>query len=182
MKHSGPNWSGWHISRVARSVAFRARIVPECWRGLSNAAVAVKLRTTGFTVGFWRNRFIAEGLAGLGAPSAKIEQMVHLTLEKTPRGATDRSSSGLAARTGLSQSTISRIWRAFGLKPHRTENIQLSTYPRLIEKVRHIVGLYMNPPDGALCTVCGQKESNPGLKPQPADSAPASRATGAPHP
>ena len=85
-------------SRRSRSVAFRARIVLECGRGLSNAAVAAKLRTTGFTVGFWRNRFIAGGVAGLGdepRPGAprqigddKIEQAVRLTLEKTPKGAT----------------------------------------------------------------------------------------------
>jgi len=119
-------------SRSARSVAFRARIVLECGGGASNAAVATKLRTTGFTVGLWRNRFIAEGVGGLGddpRPGApreigdeKIEQVVRLTLEKTPKGATHWSSRMLAARTGLSQSTISRIWRAFGLKPHRTES------------------------------------------------------------
>src|SRR5277367_4057951 len=109
-------------SRSARSVAFRARIVLECASGLSNAAVAAKQRTTGFTVGLWRNRFIVEGVAGLGdeprpgAPRAigdeKIEQIVRLTLDKTPKGATHWSSRMLAARTGLSQSTISRIWRA----------------------------------------------------------------------
>jgi transposase len=87
--------------------------------GLSNAAVAAKLRTRGFTVGFWRNRFIAEGISGLGdelSPGAprqfgddKIEQVVRLTLERIPKGATHWSSRGLAARSGLSQSTISRI-------------------------------------------------------------------------
>jgi transposase len=126
-------------SRSARSVAFRARIVLECAGGASNAAVAAKLRTTGFTVGLWRNRFIAEGIAGLGdepRPGAprevgdeKVEQVVRLTMEKTPKGATHWSSRMLAARTGLSQSTISRIWRAFGLKPHRTESFQLSNDP-----------------------------------------------------
>lgn len=156
-----------HQARRSRAMAFRARIVLECWRGRSNAAVAAKLRTTGFTVGFWRNRFIAEGLAGLGdepRPGAprqigddKIVQVVRLTLEKTPRGATHWSSRGLAARTGLSQSTISRIWRAFGLKPHRTENFQLSTDPLLIDKVRDIVGLYMNPPHGALVLCVDEK-------------------------
>ena len=147
-------------SRSARSVAFRARIVLECAGGASNAAVAAKLRTTGFTVGLWRNRFIAEGVVGLGdepRPGApreigdeKVEQVVRLTLEKTPRGTTHWSSRMLAARTGLSQSTISRIWRAFGLKPHRTESFQLSTDPLLIDKVRDIVGLYLDPPHHAL--------------------------------
>lgn len=156
-----------HQVRHSRSVAFRARIVLECLRGVSNAAVAIKLRTTGFTVGFWRNRFIAGGVAGLGdepRPGAprqigddKIEQVVRLTLEKTPKGATHWSSRGLAAKSGLSQSTISRIWRAFGLKPHRTENFQLSTDPLLIDKVRDIVGLYMNPPDHGLILCVDEK-------------------------
>lgn len=108
-------------SRSARSAAFRARIVLECAGGANNAAVAAKLRTTGFTVGLWRNRFITEGVAGLGdeprpgAPRAigdeKIERVVRLTLEKTPPGATHWSSRMLAAKTGLSQSTVSRIVR-----------------------------------------------------------------------
>src|ERR1700756_3681979 len=154
-------------SRSARSMAFRARIILECARGASNAAVAAKLHTTGFTVGLWRNRFIAEGVAGLGdepRPGAppeigdeKIERVVRLTLEKTPKGATHWSSRMLAARTGLSQSTISRIWRAFGLKPHRTESFQLSTDPLLIDKVRDIVGLYLDPPHHALVLCVDEK-------------------------
>jgi len=154
-------------SRSARSVAFRARIVLECGGGASNAAVAAKLRTTGFTVGLWRNRFIAEGVTGLGdeprprAPreigDEKIEQVVWLTLEKTAKGATHWSSRMLAVRTGLSQSTISRIWRAFGLKPHRTESFQLSTDPLLIDKVRDIVGLYLDPPHRALVLCVDEK-------------------------
>src|SRR6266481_375156 len=137
-------------SRSSRSAAFRARIVLACAKGASNAAVAANLHTTGFTVGLWRNRFIAEGVAGLGdepRPGApreigdeKVEQVVRLTLEKTPKGATHWSSRMLAARTGLSQSTISRIWRAFGLKPHRTESFQLSPDPLLIDKVQILLG------------------------------------------
>ena len=154
-------------SRSARSVAFRARIILECREGTSNAAVAAKLRTTGFTVGLWRNRFIAAGVAGLGdvpRPGApreigdeKVEQVVRLTLEKTPQGATHWSSRMLAARTGLSQSTISRIWRAFGLKPHRAESFQLSKDPLLIDKVRDIVGLYLDPPHHALVLCVDEK-------------------------
>jgi len=141
-------------SRSARSAAFRARIVLECASGVNNAAVAAKLRTTGFTVGLWRNRFIAEGVAGLGdepRPGAprevgdeKIERIVRLTLENAPMGATHWSSRMLAAKTGLSQSTISRIWRAFGLKPYRAEGFQLSSDPLLVDKVRDIVGLYLD--------------------------------------
>src|SRR5271165_1008137 len=154
-------------SRRRRSVAFRARIILRCANGLSNAAVARKLRTTDFTVGFWRNRFIAEGVAGLGdepRPGAprqigdeEIERVVRLTLEKTPKGATHWSTRRLAARTGFSQSSISRIWRAFGLKPHRSESFQLSTDPRLIDKVRDIVGLYLNPPDHAMVLAVDEK-------------------------
>ena len=154
-------------SRMSRSAAFRARIILECAREASNAAVAAKLRTTGFTVGLWRNRFIAEGVAGLGdepRPGApreigdeKIERVVRLTLEKTPKGATHWSSRMLAAKTGLSQSTVSRIWRAFGLKPHRVEGFQLSSDPLLIDKVRDIVGLYLDPPHHALILCVDEK-------------------------
>src|ERR1035437_1415232 len=154
-------------SRSARSLAFRARIILDCAAGLSNAAVAEKRHTTGFTVGFWRNRFIVEGVVGLGdeprpgAPreigDGKIEQVVRLTLEKTPKGATHWSSRRLAARTGLSQSTISRIWRAFGLRPHRSETFQLSSDPLLVDKVRDIVGLYLNPPHHALVLCVDEK-------------------------
>jgi transposase len=153
--------------RSSRAVSFRARIILGCAGGLSNTAVAKKLRTTGFTVGFWRKRFIAEGIAGLGdepRPGApreigddKIERVVRLTLEKTPKGATHWSSRMLAAKTGLSQSSISRIWRAFGLKPHRSESFQFSRDPLLVEKVRDIVGLYMEPPHHALVLCVDEK-------------------------
>jgi transposase len=126
-------------------------------------------------VGFWRNRFIAEDVAGLGGeprPGApreigdeKIEQVVRLTLEKTPKGATHWSSRMLAARTGLSQSTISRVWRAFGLKPHRTESSQLSHDPLLIDKVRDIVGLYLDPPHHALVLCVDEKSQIQALSP-----------------
>ena len=118
-------------------------------------------------MGVWRNRFIAEGVVGLGdepRPGApreigdeKIEQVVRLTLEKTPKGVTHWSSRMLAAKTGLSQSTISRVWRAFGLKPHRTENFQLSRDPLRIDKVRGIVGLYLDPPHHALVLCVDEK-------------------------
>src|SRR5882672_7648092 len=154
-------------SRSARSVAFRARIILECARGANNAAVAAKLRTTGFTVGLWRNRFIADGMVGLGdemRPGAprqigddRVERAVRLTLEEAPKGATHWSSRALAARTGLSQSSVSRIWRAFGLRPHRSETFQLSNDPLLVDKVRDIVGLYLNPPHHALVLCVDEK-------------------------
>src|SRR5712671_7644129 len=153
--------------RHSRSLAFRARIILECSRGRSNAAVAAKLRTTGFTVGMWRNRFIGGGIAALGdevRPGAprqigddRIERAVRLTLEEAPKAATHWSSRMLAAKTGLSQSTVSRIWRAFGLKPHRAEGFQLSSDPLLIDKVRDIVGLYLDPPHHALVLCVDEK-------------------------
>src|ERR1700747_3324802 len=153
--------------RSSRSLAFRARIILECASGQNNAAVAAKLHTTGFTVGMWRNRFITEGLAGLGdemRPGAprqigddRVERAVRLTLAEVPNGPTHWSSRALAARTGLSQSPVSRIWRAFGLRPHRSETFQLSNDPLLVEKVRDMVGLYLNPPHHALVLCVDEK-------------------------
>src|SRR5260370_29892872 len=109
-------------ARSSRSLAFRARIILECASGQNNAAVAAKLHTTGFTVGLWRNRFITEGLAGLGdelRPGAPrqicdggVERGVRLTLEAAPKGATHWSSRGLAARTGWRQTKWSGMWWA----------------------------------------------------------------------
>jgi len=154
-------------SRNFRSLAFRARIILECDSGQNNAAVAAKLHTTGFTVGMWRNRFIRGGIAALGdevRPGAPrqigddgIERAVRLTLEEAPKGATHWSSRALAARTGLGQSTVSRIWRAFGLRPHRSETFQLSSDPLLVDKVRDIVGLYMNPLHHAMVLCVDEK-------------------------
>lgn len=154
-------------SRSRRSVAFRARIILRCAVGTDNAAVARSLKTTGFTVGFWRKRFIAGGVNALldeprpGAPRKlgddAIERVVKLTLESVPKGATHWSTRSLADKTGMSQSAISRIWRAFGLQPHRTKSFQLSSDPFLVEKVRDIVGLYMNPPDHAVVVCVDEK-------------------------
>src|SRR5262245_21888168 len=123
-------------TRSSRSLAFRARIILECANGQNNAAVAAKLHTTGFTVGMWRNRFISGGVAALGdeaRPGAprqigddRVERAVRLTLEEVPKGATHWSSSALAGRTGLSKYTVRRIWRAFGLRPHRSATSLLS--------------------------------------------------------
>jgi len=153
--------------RSSRSLAFRARMVLECAKGENNAAVAAKLRTSTFTVGMWRNRFIRGGIAALGdeaRPGAPrqigddaVERAVRLTLEEAPKGATHWSTRALAARTGMSQSTVSRICRAFGLGPHRSETFQLSNDPLLGEKVRDIVGLYMNPPHHAIVLCLDEK-------------------------
>lgn len=148
-----------HRSRSQALLARRARVVLACAEGLDNQAVAKKLRCSKGMVGKWRSRFLRAGLEGLydeprpGAPrkvsDAQVEKLVIQTLETTPRGETHWSTRSLAKASGLSRMTVSRIWKAFGLQPHRTETFKLSPDPQLIEKVRDIVGLYMNPPDHA---------------------------------
>ena len=152
---------------TAQALAQRARVVLECAAGKANRLVAGELRLDEDTVSKWRQRFLAKRLDGLldeprpGAPrtitDARVEQVVTLTLETTPRDATQWSSRGMAARCGLSQSTVARIWRAFGLQPHRTEAFKLSRDPLFIEKVRDIVGLYLAPPDRALVLCVDEK-------------------------
>jgi transposase len=156
-----------HRARSQPLLARRARVVLACSEGLDNKTVARKLRVSLGMVGKWRSRFRKAGLEGLydeprpGAPrqvsDAEVEQVVVQTLESTPRGQTHWSTRGLAKATGLSRMTISRIWHAFGLQPHRSETFKLSPDPLLIEKVRDIVGLYMNPPDHALVLCLDEK-------------------------
>jgi transposase len=152
-----------HRSRSQALLARRARVVLACTEGLDNKAVAKKLRCSLGMVGKWRTRFLKLRLEGLydeprpGAPrkvgDAKIEAVVIQTLESTPRGQTHWSTRELARVSGLSRMTISRIWRAFGLQPYRTESFKLSPDPLLIEKVRDIVGLYMNPPGASRSSI-----------------------------
>jgi len=152
---------------TAQALAQRARVVLECAAGKSNRTVARDLRLNDDTIGKWRQRFVAKRLDGLldeprpGAPrtvaDAKVERVVTLTLETTPRDATHWSTRAMAARCGLSQSTVARIWRAFGLQPHRTETFKLSRDPLFIEKVRDIVGLYWDPPEHALVLCVDEK-------------------------
>jgi transposase len=152
---------------TAQALALRARIVLSCSEGGHDGEVADRLRIGRDTVGRWRRRFIAQGVDGLldeprpGAPrkigDASVERVVTLTLESKPRDATHWSTRSMAQRTGLSQSAIVRIWRAFGLQPHRVETFKLSTDPLFVEKVRDIVGLYMDPPDKALVLCVDEK-------------------------
>src|ERR1700756_4234709 len=156
-----------HRARSHPLLARRARVVLACGEGLDNYAVAKKLRCSLGMVGKWRARFLEARLEGLydeprpGAPRKvsddQVEKVVIQTLESTPRGQTQWSTRGLAKASGLSRMTISRIWHAFGLQPHRTETFKLSPDPLLIEKVRDIVGLYMNPPDHALVFCVDEK-------------------------
>jgi transposase len=151
-------WARRHKS--AQALALRCRIVLACAEGRSNVEVAGRLGVDRKTVGKWRSRFVADRLEGLhdeprpGAPRTidddAVEAVIVKTLEETPVDATHWSTRSLARATGMSQSAVSRIWRAFGLKPHLTETFKLSPDPLFVEKVRDVVGLYVNPPEGAL--------------------------------
>jgi transposase len=153
--------------KTAQALALRARIVLKCAEGLDNIDVAEELRITPQTVGRWRRRFLERRLGGLldeprpGAPrrirDAEIERVIVKTLESKPRDATHWSTRSMAKASGLSQSTISRVWRAFALQPHRSETFKLSKDPLFIEKVRDVVGLYLNPPDKALVLCVDEK-------------------------
>src|SRR5947209_20055811 len=158
-----------HRARSQSLLARRARVVLASADGLDNKSVARKLRVSLGMVGKWRSRFLESRLEGLydeprpGAPrkvsDSQVEEVIIQTLESTPRGETHWSTRGIAKATGLSRMTISRIWHAFGLQPHRTETFKLSPDPQLIEKVRDIVGVYMNPPDHALVFCVDEKSA-----------------------
>ena len=151
----------------AQALAMRCRVVLACAEGGSDGEVAARLGVHRMTVGKWRNRFVADRLDGLhdeprpGAPRTvsddDVERVIVKTLEETPREATHWSTRSMAAATGMSQSAISRIWRAFGLKPHLVDEFKLSPDPLFIDKVRDVVGLYLNPPDAAVVLCVDEK-------------------------
>src|SRR6266571_432814 len=151
----------------AQALALRCRIVLACAEGRTNQEVAAAEGVHQATVGKWRARFVARRLDGLhdeprsGAPrrigDADVERVIVTTLEQQPRDATSWSTRSMAKATGMSQSAISRIWRAFGLKPHLVESFKLSPDPQFIDKVRDIVGLYLNPPDAAVVLCVDEK-------------------------
>jgi transposase len=153
--------------KTAQALALRAQLVLLSAQEVSNQDVAARLHVTPQTVSKWRGRFVERGLDGLldeprpGAPrtisDVDVERVITLTLETTPENATHWSTRLMASRTGMSQSAISRIWRAFALQPHRSETFKLSQDPLFIEKVRDIVGLYLNPPDNALLLCVDEK-------------------------
>jgi len=153
--------------KTAQRLALRSRIVLLCAQGLDNAVVAERLDVRQATVGKWRERFRTarmDGLADEPRPGArrtvsdrKVEEVIARTLESVPKGATHWSTRTMAEATGISSSTVNRIWRAFGLQPHRTSTFKLSTDPFFVEKVRDIVGLYMNPPDRAVVLCVDEK-------------------------
>lgn len=153
--------------KSAQALALRARMVLLCAGGNTNTQVARILQVRIQTVGKWRQRFVDRRLDGLldqprpGTPrrvsDAEVESVLTMTLESTPQDATHWSTRSLAAASGLSRSTVNRIWRAFALQPHRSETFKLSKDPLFIEKVRDIVGLYLNPPDRALVLCVDEK-------------------------
>jgi transposase len=152
---------------TAQALALRARIVLRCATGVENQQVAADLRIDKTTVGKWRRRFVERRVDGLrdeprsGTPrtidDARIEAVIVRTLESLPPDATQWSSRGMARASGLSVSTVQRIWRAFGLQPHRLEAFKLSTDPDFVAKVRDVVGLYVSPPAHAIVLCVDEK-------------------------
>jgi transposase len=153
--------------KSAQALALRCRIVLAAADGEASKEIAARLGCNRSTVGRWRGRFAERGLDGLhdeprpGKPrstsSSEIERVIVKTLEEQPAGATHWSTRSMAHATGMSQTAVSRIWRAFGLKPHQSEAFKLSPDPQFIDKVRDIVGLYLNPPEAAVVLCVDEK-------------------------
>ena len=153
--------------KTARAVAERARIILTSATGAPNMTVAATLRLTKTTIRKWRSRFLAQRLDGLldaprpGAPrtigDGDVERVIRKTLEDAPPTATHWSTRTMAHAAGMSQTAVVRIWHAFGLQPHRTETFKVSTDPLFIDKVRDVVGLYLDPPERALVLCVDEK-------------------------
>lgn len=153
--------------KTAHALALHSRIVLECAGGAENRAVAAKLAVTGQTVLKWRARFVQMRLDGLldaprsGAPrtigDARVDAVIAKTLKEKPSNATHWSTRVMAREAGLSQTAVGRIWRAFGLQPHRQETFKLSSDPLFVEKTRDIVGLYLDPPLKAMVLCVDEK-------------------------
>jgi len=155
-------------AKSSQAMALRARIVLTCAEGYDNKETAALLRCHQVTVGKWRKRFIdmrVDGLADEPRPGRQptitdeqVEQVVVATLEETPDDATHWSRASMAERSGLSRSTVGRIWKAFHLKPHVADTFKLSSDPMFVEKVYDVVGLYLNPPEHAV-VLCADEKS-----------------------
>jgi transposase len=154
--------------RSSQALVLRCRIVLAAADGEPTIRIAERLGCSRNTVSKWRGRFARRGFDGLhdeprpGKPRSigddRIERVIVKTLEEQPADATHWSTRSMAAATGMSQSAVSRIWRAFGLKPHQSESFKLSPDPQFIDKVRDIVGLYLNPPEAAV-VLCVDEET-----------------------
>ncbi len=154
-------------AKSSQALALRSKIVLACAEGVPSREVAARLGTHEDTAGKWRRRFLARRLDGLadedrpGRPPSvsldQVEEVIVATLEQTPKAATHWSRKSMAARSGLSKSTIGRIWRDFGLQPHRADGFKLSSDPLFTEKVVDVVGLYHNPPEKAVVLCVDEK-------------------------
>ena len=153
--------------KSSQALALRSRIVLACASGSDNKTVAAELRCSPATVGKWRGRFVEHRLDGLsdddrpGRPASitaeQVEDVVVATLESVPANATHWSRKKMAQRSGLSTSTIGRIWKAFELKPHRADGFKMSNDPLFVEKVYDVIGLYLNPPEAAVVLSVDEK-------------------------
>jgi transposase len=153
--------------KSAQALAQRSRVVLAAAEGLKNTEISQRLSLDHATVRKWRSRFAKNGLDGLldeprpGRPrtisDARVEEVIVKTLEATPKDATHWSTRSMAAEVGLSQTAVSRIWRAFGLQPHRSETWKLSKDPQFVAKVRDVVGLYLDPPERAVVLCVDEK-------------------------
>lgn len=153
--------------KAPRSLSDRCHIILLCSQGLQSKEVAERLGVHEHTVGKWRRRFAKDGLEGLsdeyraGRPRTVLDEhvaeVIEHTLNTTPKDATHWSIRSMAAETGLSHTTIRRIWAAFGLQPHRSQTFKLSTDPLFVDKVQDIVGLYMSPPNRAVVLCVDEK-------------------------
>jgi putative transposase len=156
-----------HSRTLPAGLVRRARIVLMAADGLPNKVIAEQVGLSGAMVGMWRKRFLAQGLMGLydeprpGGPRSiedeRVAELVRRTLETKPDDGTHWSCRSLAEHAGVSKSTVHRVWNAFGIQPHRQKHFKLSTDPYFVEKVRDIVGLYLNPPDKALVLCVDEK-------------------------
>jgi len=152
---------------LPHALVLRARIILAAANGTQSGRIGHDLGVSRGTVGKWRGRFAANGIEGLydeyrsGRPRSiedeRISQLVKKTLHSKPTGATQWSCREMADATGISKSTVQRVWSAFGLKPHRQESFKLSTDPLFVEKLRDVVGLYLNPPENALVLCVDEK-------------------------
>jgi transposase len=166
-RHTLQRWARRPTS--SQALALRCRIVLACAEGLSNVQAGARLGVHEKTIGKWRTRFLQRRLEGLvdeprpGAPRSitdeQVEQVITKTLEETPADATHWSTRSMARATGMSQTAVVRIWRAFGLKPQLDAAWKLSTDPQFIDKVRDICGLYLNPPEAAVVLCVDEKSS-----------------------